>query len=1667
MLLKHYFVWLPGIQSERLKTIVGALIRAFKLLFEVIILIAFCLMIFSLFGMQFFVGILRNKCVATPPEYNSTASLSADAQYDAWVKNTSNWHMGEEDYTLCGNSSGAGICPDNYTCLEGLGENPRYGFVNYDHVGWSMLASFQLITLDFWEDQYNKIIRAYGPVSVLYFVMVVMFGSFYLINLMLAVVAMAYEMEAINAGKEKAEKARKKKKRESKEAKGALSAAKAAAKWKKDRGTDDRKSDASGDKSSKIGRDKASETKDNKKDSKTPGKTEPGKLTVDGQVLIKHGKGRNPMVKMASKDSGYSVQSQSSSQSGGSKHSEVDNISLDSQSNPKRADSGVGSINQGYTPDMMITDKTIARLRNPLNKQESSGNVSSSAIHIENQSHDDDLDSLASDKEPKKKSEHTVLIVQPEKDGSGDRKPGTVVDRNCACCFRNRTIYIPWLYVQNFFYIIVSDPLFDLFITLCIVINTILMASQHYDQSAELELTLKVSNYMRVFKLAQSWPTMKLLLSIILNTVGALGNLTVVLGIVIYIFAVIGLQLFREDYVPDKFDGEVPRWRFTDILHSLLMIFRILCGEWIEELWECMRASSEVCLVVFLPSLILGNFIVLNLFLALLLNAFAGDNLEKSKPTENEENKLLLAFVRLKNIFCCCCKRKKKQTSVEPDEIDEESAIGMTKVESFTKDSSTVKSIKSTESKEKEAKKVTIKDDPKKPNTPKVIANGTVTDKSKDGKDNKKQQVNGTIANKDSKRDKFSSFDAARKANETKTDKDDKEGAKNDDKEDADDLQLGDDAAAINDKKPVEGEEEEEKKKEIVVVDCLPQVCMKKCNCWDAFDASVHGKRWYLVRKVCVRIVEHKIFEGIILFLIGVSSLTLAFEDAYLYEKPELEQALSYMNLIFAVLFTIEMLLKWIANGFKVYFTNVWSLLDFFIVVISWASIIADAAGAADISAFRALRTLRALRPLRAISRWQGMKIVVNALMFAIPAIVNVLLVCLLFWLIFSIMGVQFFSGKFFWCQDDDGNKFKPSEIANKSQCLDNNHTWYHANVNFDNVGAGLLALLQVATFEGWMEAIEAAVDSTEIDQQPDFEASVASYLYFVCFIVFGAFFTLNLFIGVIIDNFNTLKKQYEGSPLDMFLTAGQKNYMTTLKKLSSRKPQKTIRRPNNACQSVFYDISTSQKFDIFIIFIIVCNMTTMAIEHYKQSDTVTEVLSILNIIFTTIFLLECIVKLVGLRLHYFRVGWNVFDFIIVVLSLIGFIVDDVLNADFISPTLLRVVRVFRIGRVLRLIKAAKGIRKLLFALIMSLPALLNIGVLLLLVMYIYAIIGMSSFQNLKITDPLDEIINFRTFANSFILLLRLSTSAGWNDILEPLLLDESDGCDPNYYTRPDGVKVQSSTGDCSQPALGVIFMVSYTLIVFLIVINMYIAVILENFNQAHEQEEIGITEDDFDGFYVVWEKYDPLATQFIKYEHLPSFVAELDPPLGIPKPNEIALVALDLPIVEGDKLHCLDVLIGLVKNVLGKVEETEEFKELKSQLDEKYAQEFPTRVNTNVNSSTMMKKKEDVAAKALQRAWRSWKTQKQLRNITKMAVESNQAAAAKNSKSKGGAILSLGRRLSSALTSFFSSSRPASAASRKSVNSLSPSPTDKTKLEIPSVKVLYANKNDKSDVEL
>ena len=148
----------------------------------------------------------------------------------------------------------------------------------------------------------------------------------------------------------------------------------------------------------------------------------------------------------------------------------------------------------------------------------------------------------------------------------------------------------------------------------------------------------------------------------------------------------------------------------------------------------------------------------------------------------------------------------------------------------------------------------------------------------------------------------------------------------------------------------------------------------------------------------------------------------------------------------------------------------------------------------------------------------------------------------------------------------------------------------------------------------------------------------------------------------------------------------------------------------------------------------------------------------------------------------------------------------------------------------------------------------------------------MSNFGYVKKTGALSDVVNFETFGSSMMVLFRLATSAGWNEVLDSLMITAPD-CDPNLNGVPNG--------DCGTPWVAVAYFVTFILITYLIIVNMYIAVILENFNQAHEQEEIGITDEDIEMFYAVWQLYDPLATQFIDYEKLPFLVANLGPPLG------------------------------------------------------------------------------------------------------------------------------------------------------------------------------------------
>uniref|UniRef100_A0A8D0ED74 Sodium channel protein n=1 Tax=Salvator merianae TaxID=96440 RepID=A0A8D0ED74_SALMN len=1682
-----------------LKTIVGALIQSVKKLSDVMILTVFCLSVFALIGLQLFMGNLRNKCVYWN-QSNSTDSNETSLFNTTLGENDtfSNYYIleGQNDALLCGNGSDAGHCPEGYICLK-AGRNPNYGYTSFDTFSWAFLSLFRLMTQDFWENLYQLTLRAAGKTYMIFFVLVIFLGSFYLINLILAVVAMAYE-EQNQATMEEAEQKEAefqqmleqlKKQQEAAQAAATAAAAATASAESKDPsagggvgGLSESSSEAS-KLSSKSAKERRNRRKKRKQKEQSGGEEKDEdefhrsesedsirrkgcRFSIEGNRLTlerKHSSPHQSLLSMRgslfsprrnSRTSLFSFRGRAKDI--GSENDFADDEHSTFEDNDSRRDSLFvprrhgerrnSNISQASRSSRMLAvfpvngkmhstvdcNGVVSLVGGPSVPTSPVGQLLPEVI-IDKPATDDNATTTETEMKKRRSSSFHVSMDFLEDPTLRERAmsiasiiTNTMEEleesrQKCPpCWYKFANLFLIWdccpcwLKVKHFVNIVVMDPFVDLAITICIVLNTLFMAMEHYPMTSEFASVLNIGNLvftgiftgemvlklvamdpyyyfqegwnifdgfivtlslvelglanveglsvlrsfrlLRVFKLAKSWPTLNMLIKIIGNSVGALGNLTLVLAIIVFIFAVVGMQLFGKSYkecvCKIAKDCELPRWHMNDFFHSFLIVFRVLCGEWIETMWDCMEVAGQaMCLTVFMMVMVIGNLVVLNLFLALLLSSFSADNLAATDD-DNEMNNLQIAVARIDKgvdyikrkihefIQKSFVKKQKALDEIKPlEELNKNSCISNHTAE-IGKDLDYLRDVNGTTS---------------------GIGTGSSVEKYViDESDymsfinNPSLTVTVPIALGESdfenlNTEEFSSESDLEESKEKLNSSSSSEGST---------VDIG---------LPAEEQPEVEPEEALEPEACFTEGCVRKFKCCQVSVEEGRGKQWWNLRKTCFRIVEHNWFETFIVFMILLSSGALAFEDIYIEQRKTIKTILEYADKVFTYIFILEMLLKWVAYGYQTYFTNAWCWLDFLIVDVSLVSLTANALGYSELGAIKSLRTLRALRPLRALSRFEGMRVVVNALLGAIPSIMNVLLVCLIFWLIFSIMGVNLFAGKFYHCVNTTtGDMFSIDEVYNKSQCDDLiasnlSARWKNVKVNFDNVGFGYLSLLQVATFKGWMDIMYAAVDSR--NDQPLYEDNLYMYLYFVIFIIFGSFFTLNLFIGVIIDNFNQQKKKISQ---DIFMTEEQKKYYNAMKKLGSKKPQKPIPRPGNKYQGMVFDFVTRQVFDITIMILICLNMITMMVETDDQSKQMEDVLYRINLVFIVLFTGECVLKLISLRYYYFTIGWNIFDFVVVILSIVGMFLAEIIEKYFVSPTLFRVIRLARIGRILRLIKGAKGIRTLLFALMMSLPALFNIGLLLFLVMFIYAIFGMSNFAYVKREVGIDDMFNFETFGNSMICLFQITTSAGWDGLLAPILNSGPPDCDPKKDHPGSSVK-----GDCGNPSVGIFFFVSYIIISFLVVVNMYIAVILENFGVATEESAEPLSEDDFEMFYEVWEKFDPDATQFMEFEKLSEFAAALEPPLHLPKPNKVQLIAMDLPMVSGDRIHCLDILFAFTKRVLG---ESGEMDALRIQMEDRFMQSNPSKASYEPITTTLKRKQEELSAIIIQRAYRRYR---------------------------------------------------------------------------------------------
>nr|XP_025715044.1 voltage-dependent T-type calcium channel subunit alpha-1G isoform X25 [Callorhinus ursinus] len=583
----------------------------------------------------------------------------------------------------------------------------------------------------------------------------------------------------------------------------------------------------------------------------------------------------------------------------------------------------------------------------------------------------------------------------------------------------------------------------------------------------------------------------------------------------------------------------------------------------------------------------------------------------------------------------------------------------------------------------------------------------------------------------------------------------------------------------------------------------LPACCRER-DSWSAYIFPPQSR----FRLLCHRIITHKMFDHVVLVIIFLNCITIAMERPKIDPHSAERIFLTLSNYIFTAVFLAEMTVKVVALGWcfgeQAYLRSSWNVLDGLLVLISiidiLVSMVSDS-GTKILGMLRVLRLLRTLRPLRVISRAQGLKLVVETLMSSLKPIGNIVVICCAFFIIFGILGVQLFKGKFFVCQGEDTRN-----ITNKSDCAEASYRWVRHKYNFDNLGQALMSLFVLASKDGWVDIMYDGLDAVGVDQQnfhkcrqhqEEEEARRREE-----------------------KRLRRLEKKRRNLMLDDVIASGSS---------SSAAPEAQC-KPYYSDYSRFrllvHHLCTSHYLDLFITGVIGLNVVTMAMEHYQQPQILDEALKICNYIFTVIFVLESVFKLVafGFR-RFFQDRWNQLDLAIVLLSIMGITLEEIeVNASLpINPTIIRIMRVLRIARVLKLLKMAVGMRALLDTVMQALPQVGNLGLLFMLLFFIFAALGVELFGDLECdeTHPCEGLgrhATFRNFGMAFLTLFRVSTGDNWNGIMKDTLRD----CD------------QEST--CYNTVISPIYFVSFVLTAQFVLVNVVIAVLMKHLEESNKE---------------------------------------------------------------------------------------------------------------------------------------------------------------------------------------------------------------------------------------
>ncbi|XP_072765463.1 voltage-dependent calcium channel type A subunit alpha-1 isoform X2 [Anoplolepis gracilipes] len=678
------------------------------------------------------------------------------------------------------------------------------------------------------------------------------------------------------------------------------------------------------------------------------------------------------------------------------------------------------------------------------------------------------------------------------------------------------------------------------------------------------------------------------------------------------------------------------------------------------------------------------------------------------------------------------------------------------------------------------------------------------------------------------------------------------------------------------------------------------------------------------VRRAAHWVVNLRYFDFFIMVVISLSSIALAAEDPVSESAPR-NRILNYFDYAFTGVFTIEMVLKIVDLGIILhpgsYLREFWNIMDAVVVICAMVSFAFDMTGSSagqNLSTIKSLRVLRVLRPLKTIKRVPKLKAVFDCVVNSLKNVINILIVYILFQFIFAVIAVQLFNGKFFYCTDE--SKYTKQDCQGQYFVFEEgnmlpelkNRSWQPQSFHYDNVMVAMLTLFAVQTGEGWPQILQNSMAATYENMGPIQNFRIEMSIFYIVYFIVFPFFFVNIFVALIIITF---QEQGEAELQDGEIDKNQKSCIDFT--IQARPLERYMPKERNSVKYKIWRIVVSTPFEYFIMILIVLNTVLLMMKYHEAPAVLLDFLTIVNLVVTLLFLIECILKLIAFGCkNFFKDAWNTFDFITVIGSIVDALVIE-FGCNFLCPLQENFInvgflRLFRAARLIKLLRQGYTIRILLWTFVQSFKALPYVCLLIAMLFFIYAIIGMQVFGNIAL-DPDTAITkhnNFQSFIQGLMLLFRCATGEAWPNIMLDCIKGRP--CDPKAE--------KNEPGGCGSN-IAYAYFVSFIFFCSFLMLNLFVAVIMDNFDYLTRDSSI-LGAHHLDEFVRIWAEYDPNATGKIHYTEMYDMLKNMDPPLGFGNkcPNRLAykkLIRMNMPVDGDGKVNFTSTLFALIRENL------------------------------------------------------------------------------------------------------------------------------------------------------